>query len=122
MKVFSIFFQFLLVNRLRFIGSLAVKKSLSVWTDKLWRFSNSFRLMGISLGTLSNLGIGVILFMGLLRLVSGQITAGDFVLILGFVNSFFSRLFEIFFNLRDLTSRQVDLERYFQVLDKSVFS
>jgi len=78
--------------------------------------------MGISLGTLSNLGIGVILFMGLLRLVSGQITAGDFVLILGFVNSFFPRLFEIFFNLRDLTSRQVDLERYFQVLDKSVFS
>lgn len=97
-----------------------LKKSLGVWTDKLWRFSNSFRLMDISLGTLSNLGIGVILFMGLLRLVSGQITAGDFVLILGFVNSFFPRLFEMFFNLRNLTSRQVDLERYFQVLDKSV--
>jgi ATP-binding cassette, subfamily B, heavy metal transporter len=97
-----------------------LKKSFGVWVDKLWRFANSFRLMDISLGTLSNLGIGVILFMGLLRLVSGQITAGDFVLILGFVNSFFPRLFEMFFNLRNLTSRQVDLERYFQVLDKPV--
>jgi len=97
-----------------------LKKSFGVWADKLWRFANSFRLMDISLGALSNLGIGVILFMGLLRLVSGQITAGDFVLILGFVNSFFPRLFEMFFNLRNLTSRQVDLERYFQVLDKPV--
>ena len=97
-----------------------LKKSFGVWADKLWRFANSFRLMDISLGTLSNLGIGVILFMGLVRLVSGQITSGDFVLILGFVNSFFPRLFEMFFNLRNLTSRQVDLERYFQVLDKSV--
>ncbi|MDD5074155.1 MAG: ABC transporter ATP-binding protein, partial [Candidatus Shapirobacteria bacterium] len=97
-----------------------LKKSFNLWSDKLWGFSNSFRLMDISLGTLSNLGIGVILFMGLLRLMSGQITSGDFVLILGFVNSFFPRLFEMFFNLRNLTSRQVDLERYFQVLDKSV--
>lgn len=97
-----------------------LKKSFRVWSDKLWRFANSFRLMDISLGSLSNLGIGVILFMGLVRLVSGQITPGDFVLILGFVNSFFPRLFEMFFNLRNLTSRQVDLERYFQVLSQPV--
>lgn len=97
-----------------------LRRSFRNWTDKLWRFSNSFRLMDISLGTVSNIGVGAILLVGLRRLIAGQITSGDFVLILGFINSFFPRLFEIFFNLRNLTSRHVDLVRYFQVLEQPV--
>lgn len=97
-----------------------LKRSFGNWSDKLWRFSNSFRLMDISLGSVSNLGIGAVLLIALGRLVAGRITPGDFVLVLGFVNSFFPRLFEIFFNLRNLTSRYVDLKRYFQVLGKPV--
>lgn len=97
-----------------------LKESFTNWSDKLWRFANSFRLMDISLGAVSNLGVGLILLITLGRLVAGQITPGDFVLVLGFVNSFFPRLFEIFFNLRNLTSRHVDLKRYFEVLTKPV--
>ncbi len=97
-----------------------LKESFTNWSDKLWRFANSFRLMDVSLGAVSNLGVGLILLITLGRLVAGQITPGDFVLVLGFVNSFFPRLFEIFFNLRNLTSRHVDLKRYFEVLTKPV--
>jgi ATP-binding cassette, subfamily B, heavy metal transporter len=97
-----------------------LRRSFRNWSDKIWRFSSSFRLMDISLGTVSNLGVGVILLVSLKRLVSSQITPGDFVLILGFINSFFPRLFEVFLNLRSLTSRHVDLKRYFQVLESNV--
>jgi ATP-binding cassette, subfamily B, heavy metal transporter len=97
-----------------------LKKTFRTWSDKLWGFSNSFRLMDISLGSVSNLGVGIILLIALRRLVAGQIGPGDFVLVLGFINSFFPRLFEIFFNLRSLTSRHVDLKRYFEVLTKPV--
>ncbi|MDD3679593.1 MAG: ABC transporter ATP-binding protein [Candidatus Shapirobacteria bacterium] len=99
---------------------LRLKKSFDNWSDKLWRFSNSFRLMDISLGTVSNFGVGMILFIALQRLVTGKIDSGDFVLVLGFIAGFFPRLFDMFFNLRSLATRHVDLRRYFQVLEESV--
>ena len=97
-----------------------LNNALGEWRQALWGFANTFRLMDLSLGAVSNLGIFLILFFAWKKLSIQAIAAEDFILILGFLTSFFPRLYELFFNLRNITRRYVDLQKYFAVLEEDV--
>lgn len=90
------------------------------WKDKLWKHGLSFRVLDISIGGLLNTSILIILIMLFNFYESGSFTVGEFVLVLGFVNSFFPRLFDLFFGFRDIAKHYEDITRYFGILDKKV--
>lgn len=91
---------------------------LADWQKALWKFSNSFRYMDLTIGFISNLGILTILFLALQRTGQSSFGVNNFILILGFLNAFFPRLYELFFNLRNISRRYVDLSKYFAVLEE----
>lgn len=97
-----------------------LKESFKSWLTALWAYANSFRLIEIVAGTIGNIGIIAVLFISLNLLMANQITTGEFVLILGFVVSFYPRLFQVIFKLRDLAKSSADLEKYFSILDQEV--
>ena len=97
-----------------------LKNGFVDWLAYGWKFVNTFRLIDISIGSLVNLSIFLVLFWGLSRFNQRNLTPGDFVLILGFVNSFYPRLFELVWSFRDVAKSFTDLEKYFSILDHEV--
>jgi len=89
------------------------------WTDKLWRFSNSFRVMEITIGSTSGLGMLLILYLAITKLGHG-FSVGDLVMVAGFVTGFYYQFFNLFFRIRDIAKSTADLEKYFGILDNDV--
>lgn len=88
------------------------------WKQLLWKFGNSFRLIDITIGILSNVGLFLILYISLVKTVNKQFTPGDFVLVLGFLSSFYPRFFELLYKLRNVAKQYTDLQKYFNVLEQ----
>lgn len=97
-----------------------LNRSFVDWLAYGWKFVNTFRLIDLSVGSLINLSIFLVLFWGLGRFSKGEITPGDFILILGFVNSFYPKLFDLVWSFRDVAKSFSDLEKYFDILDNEV--
>jgi len=89
--------------------------SFDIWSKKFWEFANSFRLMDISIGTVSGTGILFILWLAIKRLNHG-FTLGDLVMVSGFITSFYYQFFNLFFRLRDIAKSITDLDKYFAIL------
>ena len=92
---------------------------LKNWLSKFWDFSNSFRVMEISVGTTSGLGMLVILYMAVNQL-GKMFTLGDLVMVAGFITGFYYQFFNMFFQIRDVAKNVSDMERYFGILDNEV--
>jgi ATP-binding cassette, subfamily B, heavy metal transporter len=90
------------------------------WLKSGWRYVNTFRIIDISLGTLINISIFLILYIGLNRFEGNTLTVGEFVLVLGFVNSFYPRLFDLVWSFRDIAKHYTDIQKYFGILDNAV--
>lgn len=90
------------------------------WRREFWSYSNSFRVLEVSVGTLINISIFVILFITLRLFADTQISLGDFVLVLAFISSFFPRLFELVYGFRDIAKSYADIQKYFEVLDLDI--
>ncbi len=90
------------------------------WYKKIWDFTNSFRLMGITLNTTSSLGFFLMLWLVVKKLMIGEIGMGDFVMVAGFLSAFYYRFFELFFQLRNLAKNFMDVDKYFGVLDNAI--
>lgn len=97
-----------------------LKKNLVPWTKMFWRYIWSFRILDLSVGTLVYASVFVVLYMGLNMSVDKKITTGEFALILGFVNSFFPRFFDLVWGFRDIAKNYADIEKYFGILDYEV--
>ncbi|MBU3935661.1 ABC transporter ATP-binding protein/permease [Patescibacteria group bacterium] len=97
-----------------------LKTSFGNWTKKIWSFSNSFRLMDISIGTVSSVGIWLILKKVVSMLTTGEIGVGDFVMVTGFVSGFYYRFFGLFFQVRNIAKSFIDLEKYFGILENKI--
>lgn len=97
-----------------------LKKEFKDWLKKLWEYANSFRLMEISVGTLSNFGILAIFLIVINKLVNGDITIGDLVLVISFTTAFYFRFFDLLHRLREMAKYYADIERYFSVLDEEI--
>jgi ABC-type multidrug transport system fused ATPase/permease subunit len=97
-----------------------LKTTFRGWMRRLWGYANSFRLIDIVVGTASNVGLFMILLYSLKQAVNLEFTTGEFVLILGFVSTFYPRFFDLIFRLRDTAKHYADLEKYFRILDNQV--
>lgn len=97
-----------------------LEKAFVVWKQKLWEHGLSFRVLDISIGGILNVSIFVLLYIGLKQYSQKNLDLGDFVLILGFVNSFFPRLFDLFFGFRDIAKNFEDITKYFGILEYDV--
>jgi ATP-binding cassette subfamily B protein len=97
-----------------------LKTSFVDWSKKIWGFSNSFRLMDVTIGTVSSVGIWLILKKVVSMLSLGQIGVGDFVMVSGFVTGFYYRFFGLFFQMRNIAKSFIDLEKYFGILENKI--
>jgi ATP-binding cassette, subfamily B, heavy metal transporter len=89
------------------------------WSKSFWSFSNSFRLMDISIGTTSGAGIMVILVLAIKQL-GKTFTLGDLVMVSGFITNFYYQFFNLFFRIRDIAKSVTDLEKYLGILDNEI--
>ncbi len=89
--------------------------SFDIWSKNFWEFASSFRLMDISIGTVSGTGILFILWLAIKKLNHG-FTLGDLVMVSGFITSFYYQFFNLFFRLRDIAKSITDLDKYFTIL------
>lgn len=90
------------------------------WLKAAWGYANSFRMIDLTIGGLVNLSIFIILFLTVNFLAKGQISTGNFVLVVAFVNSFFPNFWELVYNYRDVAKNYADIQKYFGILDYSV--
>ena len=81
---------------------------------------NTFRFIDLSIGTLINISIFLTLFVALIYFGQGKISVSDFILVFGFINTFFPRLFDLIFGLREIGKDFADIDRYFSLLDYTV--
>lgn len=88
------------------------------WMKALWGYANSFRLIDIVIGITGNVSMFGVLYLGLRYLFSGEISTGDYVMMLGFVNSFYGRFFDLVFQMRDVAKNNADLKSYFSAFWK----
>jgi len=97
-----------------------LKHEFKDWMEKLLAYANSFRLMEITIATLSNLGILVILWIVLRKLIMAEISTGDLVMVITFIGSFYHHLFDLIYRVRDIAKSYIDIERYFSILDNEI--
>ncbi len=97
-----------------------LEKSFVTWKKRLWDHAISWRILDISVGGLINISIFLILLVALNLAVDLQLEVGEFVLILGFINTFFPRLFELVFSFRNIARNYTDIQKYFGILNYKV--
>lgn len=90
------------------------------WLNKLFGYANSFRLMDILIGTISNIGTFFIFYIVIEKTKSGEVGIGDFVMIASFMTGFYYRFFEMLYRLRGMAKNLVDIKKYFSILDEEV--
>lgn len=96
-----------------------LSKKFEVWTKTIWNFSNSFRLMDVTIGLTSGSGLMLILWIAIGKLGHG-FSLGDLVMVTGFLTGFYYQFFNMFFRLRNIAKSLVDLEKYLGILDVDV--
>lgn len=96
-----------------------LKLRFQPWLDKFWKYSNTFRLIDIVVGIFGNAGLFVVLFFGLYQLDQGLLTIGQYIMILGFVSSFYPKFFQLIFELRNIAKHYTDMVKYFAILDET---
>jgi len=86
------------------------------WSRNVWDYANTFRLVDITIGTISATGMLIMLYIAVSRLNHG-LTVGDVVMVSGFVTSIHFQFFHLFSQIRQIAKNGVDLEIYLAILD-----
>jgi len=97
-----------------------LEEKFQQWTKDYWSFLNSFRVMDITIGTLSSIGMLIILWITVRKSIAGAISTGDLVMVISFITSFYFEFFELLYTIRRIAEHYTDLERYFSVLDNEI--
>ncbi|MBU0998184.1 ABC transporter ATP-binding protein/permease [Patescibacteria group bacterium] len=87
------------------------------WKKTLWGYANSFRIMNITIDTIFNISIFLILFVTLQMVSSVKISPGDFVLVTGFISAFYPQLDNLIWGIRDIAKGFTDIEKYFSIFN-----
>jgi ATP-binding cassette subfamily B protein len=90
------------------------------WLKYGWKFVNTFRLIDISIGSIINISIFLIIYWAIGLIKTAELTVGEFVLILGFVNGFFPKLYELVWSFRDVGKNFTDVQKYFKILEYDI--
>ena len=96
--------------------SFRLGQKLNIWSQTLWKFSNSFRIMDISIGTVSGIAM-IFMLWTVIKDLGQKFSLGDLVMITGFLTAFYMQFFNLFFRIRSLVKNIIDLEKYFEILD-----
>jgi ATP-binding cassette, subfamily B, heavy metal transporter len=97
-----------------------LKKAFVPWLSTGWGYVNTFRLIDASIGTLINISIFLLIYYAFYLSRNDQLTIGEFVLILGYVTSFYPRLWDLVYGLREVGKHYADVEKYYNLLDYDV--
>ncbi len=95
-----------------------LKKLFITWKDKLWNYAWTFRYFGTTMGIISFVGLVITVLLGINQVKQGILSAGEFIMVVGFIRSFYGKLSNLIFRVRDLLKDKTDLERYFEILDE----
>lgn len=90
------------------------------WLERFYKFTKTFRAIDIAVGIIGNLGIFSVLILGLIQLRLNMITVGEYIMIVGFIFSFYPRFFELIYESRRLIQATIDIEKYFKVLSEPI--
>jgi ATP-binding cassette subfamily B protein len=94
------------------------KKSLNKWFDKFINYVKTFRYIDIINGSILAIGFIITIGITLYDLTNGNISLGDFVLVLSFISILFPNLQSLIFQIRDIAKNYEDLYKYISVLDE----
>lgn len=92
--------------------------SFEIWINKLWKYSLTFRALNLVVSGLGNIGLGIILVLGMKFLSAKIITVGEYIMVLSFITLFYNRFFELIYVFRDVAKHVVDMDKYFAILDE----
>lgn len=97
-----------------------LKNSFKDWKKYLWRHFWTYRMIDMSVGSLVNISIFLVLIFSLNLIKVKEIGIGDFILIVGYVNLFFPKLFDLIYGLREISTNYADIKKYFDLLDYEI--
>lgn len=97
-----------------------LKETFKDWKKYLWRHFWTYRMIDMSVGSLINISVFLVLVFSLDLIKSSQIGIGDFVLIAGYVNMFFPKLFDLIYGLREITTNYADIKKYLDLLEYEI--
>ncbi len=97
-----------------------LKNTFKGWKKYLWKHFWTYRMIDMSVGSLVNISIFLVLSFSLNLISVKEIGIGDFVLIVGYVNLFFPKLFDLIYGLREISTNLADIKKYFELLDYGV--
>ncbi|KKU09768.1 MAG: ABC transporter-related protein [Candidatus Woesebacteria bacterium GW2011_GWB1_45_5] len=90
------------------------------WKKYLWKHFWTYRMIDMSVGSLVNISIFLVLVFSTNLIATSQMSIGDFVLVLGYVNLFFPKLFDLIYGLREISTAYADIKKYFDLLDYEI--
>lgn len=99
---------------------LRLKKVDKDWKKATWKFVLTFRGLDVGMGVVINASIFLLFLFALKLTIGGELTVGDFVLVVGFAGSFYSKIYELVWGFRDIAKSYSDIERYFGLLDYQI--
>lgn len=97
-----------------------LKDTFKEWKKYIWKHFWTYRYIDMSVGSLVNISIFLVLTFSLNLISTKEIGIGDFVLIVGYVNMFFPKLFDLIYGLREITTSFADIKKYFDLLDYEI--
>ncbi len=97
-----------------------LKQKFVPWKKSAIKYVNTYRIIDLSIGSLINISIFITLLVALKFFHLEKLGVGDFVLVLGFINSFYPRLFDLIWGLREVGKDFADIDRYFGLLDYEI--
>lgn len=99
---------------------IRLKKVDRNWKKATWKYVLTFRGLDMGMGVIINASIFLLFLFALRLTLEGNLTIGDFVLVIGFAGSFYPKIYELVWGFRDIAKSYSDIERYFGLLDYQI--
>lgn len=95
-----------------------LKEKFISWKEKLWDYAWTFRYFGFSFDFITYAGVIAAIFLGIKGIQQNKLSTGDFIMIIGFIQSFLEQMRNLLLRIRNIAKEKTDLEKYFQLLDE----
>ncbi len=95
-------------------------KAFIPWKKYFWKYANSFRLIDLCVGTVINISIFLLFYLGIKGIITNRFTVGDFVLIASFISTFYPQVWDLVYGFREMAKNYADIQGYFKILDNKI--
>lgn len=90
------------------------------WRETLLEYFFTFRYFDLVVGNISNVAQAGMIFLALYDLQNNAITLPEFLLVMTFALTFFPRMSQLLFSMRELAKRYTDLKEYLLMLEEKI--